>query len=229
LPRRPRPKHALPSPVQRPHLLAGESLLPPPRQERSRRKREALLDATLATFAERGYEASTIDEIGRRAGVAVGGFYLHFRSKRQALLVLMDRLLGELDGLAPALEADLQGTVVALVRDALRLDMAYLGAYRAWHEAVLRDDELALLHASIDAWTTGRLATWLELIRAAPNARRELEPAVLARVLNALFWRFTELRMGEQAATLDAVTALVIHAIFADERSPAEPGAVDFR
>ena len=170
MPRRPRPKHALPSPVQRPHLLAGESLLPPPRQERSRRKREALLDATLATFAERGYEASTIDEIGRRAGVAVGGFYLHFRSKRQALLVLMDRLLGELDGLAPALEADLQGTVVALVRDALRLDMAYLGAYRAWREAVLRDDELALLHASIDAWTTGRLATWLELIRAAPSS-----------------------------------------------------------
>jgi AcrR family transcriptional regulator len=198
-------------------LLAGESLLPPPRQERSRRNRAALLDSALATFAERGYEAATLDEISQRAGVAVGGFYLHFRSKRQALLVLMDRLIGELAQLEPVPGGDPRIAVETLVREALRVDIAYLGAYRAWHEAVLRDDELALLHESIDAWTTARVAVLLERIRAAPNARQDVEPIVLARVLNALFWRLTQLRPGDHEAILKTVTALVVHAIFTDD------------
>ncbi len=198
-------------------MLAGESLLPPPRQERSRRNRAALLDSALATFAERGYEAATLDEISQRAGVAVGGFYLHFRSKRQALLVLMDRLIGELAQLEPVPGGDPRIAVETLVREALRVDIAYLGAYRAWHEAVLRDDELALLHESIDAWTTARVAVLLERIRAAPNARQDVEPIVLARVLNALFWRLTQLRPGDHEAILKTVTALVVHAIFTDD------------
>jgi len=218
LPRRLRPSVSAPPPRTYPELLAGESLPPAPRQERSRRNREALLDATLATFAERGYDASTIDEIGRRAGVAVGGFYLHFRSKRQALLVLMDRLLGELAKLEPALgAADAKAAVTTLVREALRVDIAYLGAYRAWHEAVLRDEELLTLHESIDAWTTARIAALLEAVRAAPNARSDVDPAVLARILNALFWRLTQMRAGEGAAILKSATALVVHAVFVDD------------
>jgi AcrR family transcriptional regulator len=217
LARRP-PRKRSPSPDDaRPALLAGESLLPPPRQERSRRNRAALLDAALATFAQRGYEAATLDEISGRAGVAVGGFYLHFRSKRQALLVLMDRLVGELAQLEPPAGSDARAAVETLVREALRVDIAYLGAYRAWHEAVLRDDELALLHASIDAWTTARVAALLGRVRAAPSARLDVDPAMLARVLNALFWRLTQSRITDHASLLATVTALVMHAIFRDD------------
>ena len=216
MPRRPRLKNAPPS-ATTPALLAGESLPPLPRQERSRRSREALLGATLATFAERGYDASTIDEIGRRAGVAVGGFYLHFRSKRQALLVLMDRLLGELAELEPAPgSVDPKAAVATLVREALRVDFVYLGAYRAWHEAVLRDDELFRLHESVERWTAARVAALLERVRAAPNARQDVDSAVLARILNALFWRLTEMREHDESAILETATALVMHAVFVD-------------
>src|SRR5438132_1312149 len=79
------------SPSARPDLLAGQHLPPPPQQERSRRKRDALLQSALALFAERGYEQTSIEDIAHQAGVAVGGFYQHFTSKRQILLVLMDR------------------------------------------------------------------------------------------------------------------------------------------
>jgi AcrR family transcriptional regulator len=197
-------------------LLAGESLLPPPRQERSRRNRAALLVAVLATFAERGYEAATLDEISRRAGVPVGGFYLHFRSKRQALLVLMDRLVAEIARIEPKLDGDARSTVETAVREAIRVDIAYLGAYRAWQEAVLRDDELARLHDSIDAWTTSRMTVLLEQIRADPRVRRDFDPAALAGVLNALFWRLLLVRTDDRAALLATVTALVTHAIFSD-------------
>jgi AcrR family transcriptional regulator len=177
-----------------------------------------LLEAALATFAERGYEAATLEEISHRAGVAVGGFYLHFRSKRQVLLVLMDRLVGEIAQfeLPPHLGA--REAVQTLVRDALRVDIAYIGAYRAWQEAVLRDDELARLHERFEGWTIARITLFLESVRADPRARREVEPAVLAGILNALFWRLTQLRTDEPAAIVNAVTALVMHAIFVDER-----------
>src|SRR5437764_12820647 len=82
-------------PAARPDLLAGQHFPAPPQQERSRRKREALLQSALVLFAERGYEQTSIEDIAHQAGVAVGGFYQHFASKRQILLVLMDRLLQE--------------------------------------------------------------------------------------------------------------------------------------
>ena len=66
----------------RPALRAGQCLPPLPWQDRSRRKRAAL-------SAERGYEATSIEEIARRAGVAVGSFYQHVASKQQVLLVLI--------------------------------------------------------------------------------------------------------------------------------------------
>lgn len=49
------------------------------------RKRETetkLLDAALAVFTARGYDAATTGEIARAADVGAGTFYLHFRDKR---------------------------------------------------------------------------------------------------------------------------------------------------
>ncbi|MBB6426945.1 TetR/AcrR family transcriptional regulator [Sphingopyxis sp. JAI128] len=45
------------------------------------RTRERILDAARRAFARVGYEAVTIDEVMRRAGLTRGGFYNHFRHK----------------------------------------------------------------------------------------------------------------------------------------------------
>ncbi|MGD1067162.1 MAG: helix-turn-helix domain-containing protein [Vulcanimicrobiaceae bacterium] len=195
---------------------------PPPQQERSRQTRAALLRAALASFEADGYEATTIEEIARRAKVAVGAFYLHFRSKRQALLVLMDALLAELAtvdvpvGVAHT-PRDAKAVVVEVVRRALRVDVKYLGAYRAWHEAVLRDPELAAMHAEIDAWTLRRVVGMLQIVARAPGARPQTDVQATARVFNALFWRLTEMRAGEEEAVVQATIGILTHALFADE------------
>jgi len=44
-------------------------------------RREAILDAALAVFAERGYEAARLDDMAARAGVAKGTLYLYFKDK----------------------------------------------------------------------------------------------------------------------------------------------------
>ena len=115
----------------RPILLAGQHFPPPPRQERSRKKRDALLQSALALFAERGYEETSIEEIAHQAGVAVGGFYQHFASKRQILLVSMDRLLQEASTLTlEARSADLPSIregITRLLRQAFQVDRGYAG------------------------------------------------------------------------------------------------------
>jgi AcrR family transcriptional regulator len=44
-------------------------------------RRQAILDAALDVFAERGFEAARLDDVAARAGVAKGTLYLYFRDK----------------------------------------------------------------------------------------------------------------------------------------------------
>ncbi len=44
-------------------------------------RRQAILDAALHVFAERGFEAARLDDVAARAGVAKGTLYLYFRDK----------------------------------------------------------------------------------------------------------------------------------------------------
>lgn len=54
-------------------------------REDTRAKRELILDAARTLFAQKGYEETTIPEIARVAGVAVGTVYLYFRNKHELL------------------------------------------------------------------------------------------------------------------------------------------------
>lgn len=59
-------------------------------QERSRRTRRALVDAALALWTDRGFDAgideTTVEEIAQAAGVTKGTFYFHFAHKEAILL-----------------------------------------------------------------------------------------------------------------------------------------------
>ena len=54
---------------------------------------ELLLQAAEELFSERGYAATTIEQIASRAGASRATFYLHFEGKWQAAGALMDRRL----------------------------------------------------------------------------------------------------------------------------------------
>jgi AcrR family transcriptional regulator len=44
-------------------------------------RRQAILEAALTVFAERGFEAARLDDVAARAGVAKGTLYLYFKDK----------------------------------------------------------------------------------------------------------------------------------------------------
>jgi AcrR family transcriptional regulator len=55
-------------------------------------KRDHILDAATQVFAAKGFEAATIREIVRLAGVADGSIYTYFKNKAALLLGILDRL-----------------------------------------------------------------------------------------------------------------------------------------
>lgn len=214
----------LPTPPSAPpDLLAGEALPPPPQQARSRAKRDALLQAALGLFGERGYEATSIEAIAHQAGVAVGGFYQHFVSKRQLLLVLMNQLLHEASAVThpplSAAEGSTREAIATIVRQGLQVDWAFAGAYRAWREAALQDAALHERNLAIEQWTTGQLAQLLQHLLTLPGARPDVDVATVAWALGLLFWRIAETPLHEPAQVervVAGLTQLIFHTLFAD-------------
>jgi AcrR family transcriptional regulator len=61
-------------------------------------RRAAILDSALAVFADRGYHASSIDDIAREAGISKALIYEHFSSKQELYAELIEHHADELFG-----------------------------------------------------------------------------------------------------------------------------------
>ena len=68
-----------------------------PRQERSRRRVEGLLDAAARIVTERGVDALTTRDIAEAAGAPVASLYQYFNDKEDVLLALAQRDMEEMD------------------------------------------------------------------------------------------------------------------------------------
>lgn len=77
------------------HTLSPMPVLPRTRknkpQERSIVTKAAILDAAQAVFAELGFEKAQLDEVAARAGYSRGVIYVHFESKEELFLSLMEQ------------------------------------------------------------------------------------------------------------------------------------------
>ena len=62
---------------------------------KSEQTRTAIIDAALALFREKGYDATTMRAIAAEAGVSVGNAYYYFSSKEQLIQGFYDRVYEE--------------------------------------------------------------------------------------------------------------------------------------
>src|SRR5512143_1597855 len=76
-------------------------------QQRSEETRGRIMEAAIKLFSERGFDASSVDDICAEAGVSKGAFYHHFESKQALFLALLDGWLRTIDS---AIEASLDRT-----------------------------------------------------------------------------------------------------------------------
>lgn len=70
-----------------------------PKQERSQRRVQAVLDATRSLVGKRGNDAVSMREIAAAAGVSVSSVYQYFPDKNALLRALIDRYLDQMRGL----------------------------------------------------------------------------------------------------------------------------------
>jgi AcrR family transcriptional regulator len=86
-------------------------------------RRAAILESALAVFAERGYHASSIDDIAREGGVSKALIYEHFASKQQLYAELLNQHAGDLlERLAVAMD---EAGSTGAARLAIGLDAFY--------------------------------------------------------------------------------------------------------
>jgi AcrR family transcriptional regulator len=69
--------------------------------EKSRARRDQILDAAFSTFAHRGFRDTSMDEIATAASTSKGGVYFHFPTKetifRELMRTTADRLAAKVD------------------------------------------------------------------------------------------------------------------------------------
>jgi AcrR family transcriptional regulator len=159
---------------------------------RAGRSRRAILDAAAPIFAERGYEAASLNEIILASGLTKGGFYFHFRSKRELALAVLDdggqrwvRSLGQELGETPrAIDR-----LVAAPRMIARLAREGQGpaALRRLADDLTRDPEIRdEVCGSIRTWI-GSAAADIAAAQAEGSIRADLDPEVLAEILISAF------------------------------------------
>lgn len=139
--------------IEFPDILAALDLPRVPQQARSRQKRDAILAAAAQLFEERGYDATTADDIADAASVSIGTFYSYFRNKRQVFLTLYAASIEDILELGIT-EIDFSTNPRQAIREtvhrALQRDKLFYSLRQAWAELLPRDPEIASYNYQIN-------------------------------------------------------------------------------
>lgn len=94
------------------------------RAERAAERRAAIVQAAMDEFIARGFAATRLDDIAKRAGVAKGTIYLHFRDKESMFEELIRTaivpLVGRMTGPPPAsgsIRDTIEATAMTFIRE----------------------------------------------------------------------------------------------------------------
>jgi AcrR family transcriptional regulator len=127
-----------------------------PREEVERNQRERFFAAMVATVAERGYEATTVTELVKLAGVSRGAFYGYFGDKQGSFIAAIEALVGpaletieaglELPGDMERAKRAFESLFEQIVAQPAAAKMCFVDVYAAGPEGV------ALVDRTIDAF-----------------------------------------------------------------------------
>ncbi len=124
-------------------------------------RRAQLIEVGRAVFAEKGFDAASIEEIASRAKISKPIVYEHFNSKEGLYAVVVDR---EVRGLVERITASLQGDHPrALVKQAAVAFLTYIEEEPDGFRILLRDSPIASSSGTL-ASVIGDLATHVEFI-----------------------------------------------------------------
>lgn len=149
-----------------------------PKQARSKKTKEKIVQAAILLFQKRGYEKTTSNDIASEAGVSVGSFYVYFTDKRQLLLTIFDRLADQLyknifDGLKPEhlFDSDLRRRIRLAVANTITDKQKHSGLHRVVSELLLKDADFAARHKAVMSRSVTKLHELISLAHKAGLTR----------------------------------------------------------
>jgi AcrR family transcriptional regulator len=188
-----------------------------PRQARSRRTRQKLVDAAIRCFERHGFEETTTAMIAGEAGVAVGTVYNYFRDKRELILELLehtDREVAEhvVEQLDPA---SWRGTIDPRERTRTLIDAIFHtqhlrpGIQRILWAQYFKDDDFRAPFEAMRARIRAAIEVFLEAVEEAGLCRPELDREMASFViLNTVQWNAAQTYLrGDEAFTDRAAQA----------------------
>jgi AcrR family transcriptional regulator len=184
----------------------------PGRRGRPGHTLDSLLDAAVALFNERGYEATSVDEVATRLGVTKSAIYHHVPSKVELLRLALDRALDALFAVTSETGAT-TGPAIDRLEYVVRGSVRVLTAELPFVTLLLRlrgntEIERTALQRrrEFDRVVTG-------LVRAAEHegdVRTDVDPAVISRLLFGTVNSLTEwYRPGGDLSADDLADAVV--------------------
>ena len=184
----------------------------PARRGRPGHSLDTLLDAAVGLFNERGYEATSVDEVATRLGVTKSAIYHHVPSKVELLRLALDRALDALFAVTQETGAT-TGPAIDRLEYVVRGSVRVLAAELPFVTLLLRlrgntEIERTALQRrrEFDRVVTG-------LVRAAEHegdVRTDVDPAVISRLLFGTVNSLTEwYRPGGDLSADDLADAVV--------------------
>ncbi len=174
--------------------------------------RQALFDAAIELMNERGFDATTLREVGARAGVTHAVLYRHFPSKSSVVMALYERLSLEFASATELGEGPWRSRVLAATRGSLRALKPHRRALRSALGVLVSAGDTGLFGASTRASRLRVRQVFIDAVEGSKDAPKGARAALLGRTLDlvhlaiVLFWLLDGSR-GQRAtqATLEAL------------------------
>jgi AcrR family transcriptional regulator len=189
-----------------------------PRRERERlQRRQAILEAAQAVFAEKGYDAATLDEIADRAEFGKGTLYNYFGGGKEAMLF--------------AIFDDLYDTVCGFIRTHLDpqqqagkpiqqvFEEFFEGAFRFFQERILLF--MILMKEAHRLCFSGNPEKVAYFLRQRERVARELVPTLEAAMQRGTLRALPTLATAH--LILENMDAVNRQRCFCDPHDPAQP------
>lgn len=168
-------------------------------QTKGEKTRERIMDIAYDSIVQKGFAATSIEELVEAAGITKGGFFYHFKDKNDLARQLFERFLDEDEGILQTLEVRAR----ELSDDPLQSFLIFLNLY-----AQLMDDMEALHPGCMVATVTyqermfdrdvrqmnvdylsrmrERFARWIEEVMASHPSRIDVDPHDLSDMMNVI-------------------------------------------
>lgn len=184
------------------------------REQQKRRRRSAILREAAKLFASRGYEATGMQDIARRARLAVGTLYNYFPTKSEIGLALVERDVAAALAAGEAVVEKPPRDAVTAIATLLELDLAPLARYdrRFWRElvcAAMADPGIGMSFFATDLRLIGQLSALLRELQARGELRRGLDTGRAAVALYGVFFSWFMAFVTSEAVSLETVRAEV--------------------